>query len=49
MNYKQQKMKLNLTLNVPTLLCAFSLFFWYMPMSSQASVSGKKEVVRNVE
>ncbi|SFU60408.1 TonB-linked outer membrane protein, SusC/RagA family [Porphyromonadaceae bacterium KHP3R9] len=49
MNYKQQKMRLNLKLNVPTILCAFSLFFWYMPMSSQASVFEKKEVLKNVE
>ena len=42
-------MRLNLKLNVPTILCAFSLFFWYMPMSSQASVFEKKEVLKNVE
>ena len=49
MNYKQKKMKTNRRLNVLKTLCAFSLIFFYMPLTFQAHATEKSEALKNVE
>lgn len=49
MNYKLRKMKSNFKLKALIVSCAFSLFFWYTPMSSMAFASEKTLAQKNVD